>query len=107
MSERLQFAVDGDCLHVSGRIDVDNAASALARGRESLAKGSLQRIDVTRLESADSVTLAVLLAWAAPSHARGAAIGYVGMSARLQSLAHLSDADVLLGTTGKAAVTAA
>ncbi|MEO8011511.1 MAG: STAS domain-containing protein [Dokdonella sp.] len=95
MSDRLQIHLDDRCMRVSGRINVDNASDALARGREFLS-GAQRRVDLSALESADSVTLSVLLAWAAPSSRRGEAVEFAGMPSRLQALAHLSDADQLL-----------
>ena len=47
-----------------GRIDVANAAQALAAGKQIPANGNFE-LDLEHLESADSVTLAVLLAWSA------------------------------------------
>lgn len=102
MSQRLQIDTDDDCLRISGRIDVDNATDALARGRAGLA-GMRRRVDLSALESADSVTLAVLLAWAAPASLRGAPVTFAGMSSRLQALAHLSDVGLLLEPTAATA----
>lgn len=96
MSEALQIRDDGDCVRIAGRIDVDNAGDALARGRKALAGGTC-RVDLSQLESADSVTLAVLIAWAAPASMRGTPIEFSGVAPRLQALAQLSDADGLIG----------
>ena len=84
-------------LHVAGRIDVENAGRALTCARENTvaADGSMH-VDLSQLESADSVTLAVLLAWAAPITARGGSLVFDAIPPRLRALAHLSDAEPLL-----------
>ncbi len=84
-------------LRAHGRIDFGNAAAALAEGTRSLDPRASTTFDLGSLESADSVTLAVLLAWAARVSARGGRIAFVDVPARLRALAHLSDAERLLG----------
>lgn len=87
----------GEMARVRGRIDVDNAARALAAGEPlSAARGRLE-IDLKDLQSADSVTLAVLLAWSARARRNGGELVYCHISPRLRSIAHLSDAEGLLG----------
>lgn len=82
---------------VAGRIDVDNAAAALAQGKQLDAGGGTGRIDIAALQSADSVTLAVLLAWAALARRNGGRLAFVHATSRLRAIAHLSDAEGLLG----------
>jgi phospholipid transport system transporter-binding protein len=82
---------------VTGKIDVDNAASALSSGADLFAAGKSITADLSTLESADSVTLAVLLAWASRARRAGGALSFKGASSRLRSIAHLSDAESLLG----------
>lgn len=82
-------------LRASGRIDVDNAATALHEGTAAIG-GVPARIDLAALESADSVTLAVLIAWAARARAAGQAVGYTAMPPRLQALARLSGVESML-----------
>ncbi len=83
---------------VVGRINVDNAAAALARGKELGLGGKADGlVDVAELQSADSVTLAVLLAWAAQAGRNGGRLTLVHASSRLRAIAHLSDAEALLG----------
>ncbi len=82
---------------VAGRIDVDNAAAALVQGREFGVGGKRGLVDVADLQSADSVTLAVLLAWAAQARRNGGQLAFVRASSRLRAIAHLSDAEVMLG----------
>lgn len=98
MSERFTLEHRSDTqARVCGRIDVDNAARALAAGEPlSVARGCLE-IDLKDLQSADSVTLAVLLAWSARARRSGGELVYRDVSPRLRSIAHLSDAEGLLG----------
>ena len=84
-------------LRASGRIDVANAARALERCRASVESHGAAAVDLAALESADSVTLAVLLAWAARVSETGGRLGFVAMSPRLRALAHLSDIESLPG----------
>ena len=83
-------------LRASGRIDVGNAASVLREGARNI-DASLASIDLGALESADSVTLAVLLAWAARAQAAGRPIDFSAMPPRLQALARLSGVERMLG----------
>lgn len=82
---------------VAGRINVDNAAAALAQGKELGVGGKSGLVDVADLQSADSVTLSVLLAWAAQARRNGGQLAFVNASSRLRAIAHLSDAEDLLG----------
>ncbi|HMM67445.1 MAG TPA: STAS domain-containing protein [Dokdonella sp.] len=86
-----------DSIAVAGRIDVSNAASALAAGDPLSAVTARTDVDLKGLESADSVTLAVLLAWSARARHNGGALVFRDVSPRLRSIAHLSDAEDLLG----------
>jgi phospholipid transport system transporter-binding protein len=87
---------------IEGSIDVDNAATALSRGADLFAAGKVISADLSGLQSADSVTLAVLLAWAARARRAGGVLSFAGASSRLRSIAHLSDAEDLLGFGGSA-----
>lgn len=82
---------------VAGRIDVDNASAALLAGAPLSAATARTVVDIGALESADSVTLAVLLAWSARARHHGGELVYREVSPRLRSIAHLSDAEDLLG----------
>ena len=87
----------GEPARVSGRIDVGNAAQALAAGEPLAAASGRLEINLGDLQSADSVTLAVLLAWSARARRNGVELVYRDASPRLRSIAHLSDAEDLLG----------
>ena len=88
---------------VAGRIDVDNAAIALIRGSALQAGGRSLEVDLAELHSADSVTLAVLLEWAAQARTRGNRLIFRQASSRLRAIAHLSDAEQLLGLDSSSA----
>ena len=86
-----------------GRIDAANAAQALAAGKQIPANGNFE-LDLEHLESADSVTLAVLLAWSAAASRSQCRLVYRGMSDRLRAIARLGDATGMLGTSDTAPV---
>ncbi len=91
---------------VRGRIDVCNATKALSRGA-ALFAGKRTTADVSDLQSADSVTLAVLLAWVEHAQNSGGVLRYQGVSERLRSIAQLGDVVPLLGIEAPAAAIAA
>ncbi len=98
MSSELAIQRSGDsAVRVAGRIDVANAASALVRSAEVVVPGRAVQVDLARLESADSVTLSVLLAWGARARASGGSVEFLAPSTRLRAIAHLSKAEPLLG----------
>lgn len=98
MSESLTIEKGASSIgRVAGRIDVNNASSALSRGSALFAVGKQLEADVSGLQSADSITLAVLLAWAVRASKSGGKLSYKGASSRLQAIAHLGDAEALLG----------
>ena len=73
-------------------------AAALARSDELLTGAASDiSVDVARLEAVDSATLAVLLAWSARAQEAGQRIRYTGIPDGLRALAHLCDAEPLLG----------
>lgn len=78
----LVLAADGDTLRVQGVVGYDNADAACADGLARLAAmPAAVTLDLAGLESASTVTVAVLLRWARALAARGG---------RLQ-LAHVPD----------------
>ena len=56
-------------------------------------------VDLKGLHSADSVTLAVLLDWMARARRQEGDLLFRNVPKRLRSIAHLSDAEDLLGLT--------
>lgn len=94
------FSVELDAAgngRVSGRINVSNATRALSEGTKLSKPSARTEVDLKDLESADSVTLAVLLAWAAAASRKGGKLVYRGIPERLRAIAHLGDAEPLLG----------
>lgn len=90
--------VDAGHASVGGRLGFAEAAAALARGAElyGSAAGAVA-VDVAELRGIDSATLAVLLAWAARARTAGAQLHFARPPADLTALAHLCDAEALLG----------
>lgn len=84
-------------VQVGGGIDVANAGSALARSAEIITPGATVRVDLAKLGSADSVTLSVLLAWAARARQQRGRLIFTSIPLRLRAIAHLSQAEPLLG----------
>lgn len=98
MSERFAISrTSAERVRVSGRIDVRNVADALGRSRDVAVSGAQIEVDLAALESADSVTLSVLLAWAARAAQQGGSLIFTQIPPRLMSIAHLSKAETLLG----------
>jgi phospholipid transport system transporter-binding protein len=85
-----------NALAVSGAITFDNAAEALRAAPQASRDGKLD-VDLAALTDADSVSLAVLIAWAAQARERGGALRYLNAPQALRNLAHLSDVEDLLG----------
>ena len=86
-------------LRASGAITFADAARVLA-GLPDV-RGTVD-VDLAGLVEPDSATLAVLIAWAARAHARGAELRYREAPAALHNLARLSDLDaLLLGATAQ------
>ena len=81
--------VGADRARVAGRLGFAEAAAALARGEVT--------VDLADLGQVDSATLAVLLAWTARARRAGAALRFAGVPDDLRALAHLCDAEPLLG----------
>ena len=81
---------------VHGAITFDNATQALRAAPRAAREGKLD-VDLSALTDADSVSLAVLIAWAAQAHAHGADLRYLNAPPALRNLAHLSDVQGLLG----------
>lgn len=86
-----------DGVRVAGTIDVGNAPRVLREGDAAIAAAKQPVVDVSTLASADSVTLAVLVAWSAHAAKAGRPLAFRGLPERLRALAHLSDAEGLLG----------
>lgn len=95
--------IDAGHASVGGRLGFAEATAALPRGAElyGSATGTVV-VDIARLQGIDSATLAVLLAWAARARSAGIRLQFASAPDDLTALAHLCDAEALLGigTTG-------
>ncbi|MEO5622622.1 MAG: STAS domain-containing protein [Dokdonella sp.] len=90
--------VDAAHVRVAGRLGFADAAAALERSDELLeGNASEVALDVGALAGIDSATLAVLLAWSARARIRGTLVRLTEVPAELRALAHLCDAEPLLG----------
>lgn len=90
--------IDRTRARVRGRLGFAEAAAALARSDEVL--DGAQRtidVDVAGVDGIDSATLAVMLAWAARAAAVGVTLRLNDTPPDLKALAHLCDAEPLLG----------
>jgi phospholipid transport system transporter-binding protein len=87
----------GASVRVAGDIGFGNAQDAVARTSELFAGGGDVTVDLSGLERADSATLGVLLIWAATAAARGVGLRFANPPQGLRALAHLCDAEPLLG----------
>ncbi len=93
----LRVATNGQgVVAVSGSITFDNASEALRAAPRAPRDRALE-VDLSALTEADSVSLAVLIAWAAQARASGAGLRYLNAPQTLRNLAHLSEVDGLLG----------
>jgi phospholipid transport system transporter-binding protein len=90
--------VDAAHARVGGRLGFAEASAALARGGELFgnAAGDVA-VDVADVQGIDSATLAVLLAWAARARVGKVSLRFTRAPANLKALAHLCDAEPLLG----------
>lgn len=100
MSTTPSYSLETDSLgtlRVCGAISFANAAQALAAPPQAPRQGAALDVDLAALESADSATLAVLIAWSAQARRRGATLRYLRTPQGLRNLAKLTQVDGLLG----------
>ena len=83
-------------LRLRGEISFANAAQAFAVPPRAVQPGVALDVDLAALESADSATLAVLIAWSAAARERGTTLRYLHAPQGLRNLAKLADVDGLL-----------
>jgi phospholipid transport system transporter-binding protein len=84
-------------VRVAGEIGFQNAGDAVARTGELFAGNTDVTVDLAGLTRADSATLGVLLIWAAAAAVRGVKLRFSNVPTGLMALAHLCDAEPLLG----------
>lgn len=99
MSAELRIeGVDASRVRVVGSMGFADAAAAYGRSDEiTRGRSGAVQLDVGRLERIDSATLAVLLAWAANAAGEGIRLTLSEVPADLKALAHLCDAEAILG----------
>ena len=88
---------DAARVRVAGEIGFANAADAVARTGELFTGNADVTVDLADLARADSATLGVLLIWAATAAVRGVRLRFANAPQGLMALAHLCDAEPLLG----------
>jgi phospholipid transport system transporter-binding protein len=94
---RIERVGDG-AIRVAGVLGFAQASDAFERSSEVLAgTASPIVVDVAGLQSIDSATLAVLIAWAARASRDGKTFKLAGAPPDLRALAQLCDAEPLLG----------
>lgn len=84
-------------LRLRGAISFANAAQAVMQAPPAAARGQTLDLDLAALVSADSATMAVLVAWSAAARRHGAALRYLHAPEGLRNLARLCEVDQLLG----------
>jgi ABC-type transporter Mla MlaB component len=84
-------------VRVAGEIGFANAGEAVARTGELFAGPADVTVDLSGLTREDSATLGVLLIWAAAAAVRGVRLRFANVPQGLLALAHLCDAEPLLG----------
>ena len=91
--------VRADAAHVriAGEIGFANAGDAVARTGELFTGNADVAADLAGLTRADSAPLGVLLIWAAAAAVRGVRLRFANAPQGLMALAHLCDAEPLLG----------
>jgi phospholipid transport system transporter-binding protein len=86
-------------LRLRGAISFANAAQAFAAPPRELKSGATLDVDLAAVESVDSATLAVLIAWSAAARQRGTTLHYLHAPQGLRNLAKLADVERLLSLT--------
>lgn len=88
---------DAAHMRVAGEIGFANASEAVARTGDLFDGQADVTVDLTGLTRSDSATLGVLLIWAATAAVRGVRLRFANAPHGLMALAHLCDAEPLLG----------
>ena len=89
--------IDASHVRIAGEIGFGNAGEGVARVGEVVAGSSDVTVDLGGLVRVDSATLGVLLLWAATAAMRRVKLRFSEVPAGLKALAHLCDAEPLLG----------
>lgn len=89
--------VDAGNVRVAGEIGFANASEGVARTNDVIGGDADLTVDLAGLTRSDSATLGVLLIWAAAAALRRVRLRFTNAPAGLKALAHLCDAEPLLG----------
>ena len=89
--------IDAANVRIAGEIGFANAGEGVARTHELFDGASDVNVDLGGLAHADSATLGVLLIWAADAALKRVRLRFTHAPAGLRALAHLCDAEPLLG----------
>jgi len=89
--------VDKGNVRVAGEIGFANASEGVARTNDVIGGDSDLMVDLAGLTRSDSATLGVLLIWAAAAALLRVRLRFTNAPAVLKALAHLCDAEPLLG----------
>jgi phospholipid transport system transporter-binding protein len=89
--------VDATQVRIDGEIGFANGREGVARTGELFAGNGDVTVDLGGLARVDSATLGVLLIWAANAAMRRVHLRFSNAPAGLKALAHLCDAEPLLG----------
>lgn len=84
-------------VRIAGEIGFANAGEGVARTAELFDGASDVTVDLGGLSRVDSATLGVVLIWAAAAALRRVRLRFTQVPAGLRALAHLCDAEPLLG----------
>ncbi|MEQ9544718.1 MAG: STAS domain-containing protein [Marinobacter sp.] len=92
MTTGARVELSGDILKVSGSIDPLTVLSTRKQGEALIQSGSGNlTVDLSAMETAHSVALSLLLCWQRCAEEFGRSLLFTGVSARLYSLAALSN----------------
>lgn len=89
--------IDAASVRVIGEMGFANASEGVARTGELFGGNSEVTVDLGGLTRADSATLGVLLIWSATAAFRRVRLRFKNPPGGLMALAHLCDAEPLLG----------
>jgi phospholipid transport system transporter-binding protein len=89
--------IDAANVRINGEIGFANASEGVARSPELFDGASDVTVDLGGLAHPDSATLGVLLIWAADAALRRVRLRFTRAPDGLRALAHLCDAEPLLG----------
>ena len=97
MQKNAEIKMEGDVLYVSGDLDFSNVMSVYQASIKTIcASSSSVTIDFSRLLSANSAALAIIVNWMKLANKNNVAISFRNMSGDIISLAKSSGLDKLI-----------